>query len=164
MVDDFLVQSDKIGSANFYWSFPSKDQNDKLNLKASLVHQEAAYAVKNTELQRKIDERRAKTSRPNRKELIEKYNTLLSEDKELTKKLDDNKMNDPEEVKRIERQIQVVVEGANRWTDNIWALKKYLTKKKGLSSKEADKMLQIDSNFDYVSADLPSSKKFKSGK
>ena len=50
-----------------------------------------------------------------------------------------NKMNDPEEIKIIEDQIEVILEGANRWTDNTWAVKKYLTKKKGMSPKDVSK-------------------------
>ncbi len=72
--------------------------------------------------------------------------------------LEENKMNDPEEVKRLEKQIGGIVEGANRWTDNIWAIKKYLTKKKGISGKEADRLLRIDGNFDYVTIEPPSKK------
>ena len=30
LVDDFLVLSDKIGSANFFWSFPSKAYQDQV--------------------------------------------------------------------------------------------------------------------------------------
>jgi hypothetical protein len=34
-----------------------------------------------------------------------------------------------------------------------WAIKKYLTKKRGMSGKEVDKQLGIDSSFDYITAD-----------
>ncbi len=37
LVDDGLVLSDKIGSSNFYWSFPSKEYQDRLRNKESLV-------------------------------------------------------------------------------------------------------------------------------
>ena len=93
--------------------------------------------------------------------MIAKYNALLSEDKELSKKLEDNKLNDPEQLKTLEKQINEVVEGANRWTDNIWNVKRYFTKKKGMSSKEVDKLLKITSDFDYVTSELPSSKRSK---
>jgi hypothetical protein len=36
LVDDFLVFSDKIGSANFFWSFPSKAYQDQLVRKETL--------------------------------------------------------------------------------------------------------------------------------
>jgi hypothetical protein len=64
--------------------------------------------------------------------------------------LEDNKKNDPVEVKRMQDLCKKVKNGANRWTDNVWTLKSHMTKKLSLSSKDADKMLQIDGNFDYV--------------
>ena len=49
-----------------------------------------------------------------------------------------------------------------RWTENTWALKKYMVKKKGLSSKEVDKYLHIDAKFEndeYVPEKKKSGKK-----
>jgi hypothetical protein len=36
LVDDSLLLTDKIGSANFFWSFPSKVMVDKMNGKEKL--------------------------------------------------------------------------------------------------------------------------------
>ena len=61
-----------------------------------------------------------------------------------------NKANDPAELERIQKEVIMLKEGADRWTDNIWAVKSYLVKKRGMSGKEVDKMLGIDGNFDYL--------------
>ena len=61
-----------------------------------------------------------------------------------------NKANDPAELKRIQQASIDLKAGADRWTDNVWAIKSYLVKKKGMSGKEVDKMLAIDGNFDYL--------------
>ncbi len=122
---------------------------------------EKTLIERSADLQKKIDERKRETSRPDRGLLIAKYNALLSEDKELSKKLEDNKLNDPEQLKTLEKQINEVVDGANRWTDNIWNVKRYFTKKKGMSSKEVDKLLRITSDFDYVTSEIPTSKRSK---
>jgi len=39
-------------------------------------------------------------------------------------------------MKTLEKSTEAVVESVNRWTDNLWTVKKYLTKKRGMSSKE----------------------------
>lgn len=64
--------------------------------------------------------------------------------------LSKNKANDPEEHKRITREVVVLKAGADRWTDNVWAVKSHLVKRRGMSGKEVDKMLGIDGNFDYL--------------
>ena len=43
----------------------------------------------------------------------------------------------------------MATEAAHRWTDNVFACKSYLTKKRGMSGKEADQYLRITSAFDY---------------
>ena len=67
--------------------------------------------------------------------------------------LDAVRLNDPEQIEQIQKQAKVNLDSANRWTDNIWGVKSYLVKKKGMSGKEVDKQLCIDANFDYLMAD-----------
>jgi hypothetical protein len=55
---------------------------------------------------------------------------------EIDSILEVSKANDPEELERVKRCVDANIDGANRWTDNIWVVKKYLTKKKGMQGKE----------------------------
>jgi len=59
------------------------------------------------------------------------------------------KENDPTVIEELRKELRMTQEAANRWTDNIFACKSYLTKKRGMSGKEADQILQINGNFDY---------------
>ena len=47
-------------------------------------------------------------------------------------------------------------EAANRWTDNIFACKSYLTKKRGMSGKEADQVREggVGSGLQAANGDL----------
>jgi hypothetical protein len=47
-----------------------------------------------------------------------------------------------------EKELQLVTQAAHRWTDNIFECKSYLTKKRGLDKKEANRLLGISPNFD----------------
>ena len=96
--------------------------------------------------------KKAKLSRSDsaRTPKIHKYYNLMEEEKLLIKQLDENKKNDPVEVKKMQDIAKKVKDSANRWTDNVWALKSHMIKKLSLSSKEVDRMLSIDGNFDYV--------------
>ena len=64
--------------------------------------------------------------------------------------LDRTKSFDPEELQRLQAETKTCQQSADRWTDNIWTIKKYLTKKRGLAGKEVDKLLGIDGSFDYL--------------
>ena len=79
-----------------------------------------------------------------------KLEALKDEEKSMDVLLNQNKANNPEELKNIKKQIELNKQAVNRWTDNVFTIKQYLTKKKGMNGKEADKLLKIKDDFDYV--------------
>ena len=74
---------------------------------------------------------------------------LQQEEIELNTIIEESKRNDPEEINRINKLGDANRDSANRWVDNTYAVKSFLTKKRGLPSKEADKYLGINDDFDY---------------
>ena len=53
--------------------------------------------------------------------------------------LDGLKERDPVEIAKFDAAIETCRVGANRWTDNISAVRSFLVKKKGMSAKEVGK-------------------------
>lgn len=85
-----------------------------------------------------------------RKEKLARLAALREESRALEAEVETHKHNDPEVIKELARKVEVARAAANRWTDNTWALKDYLKKKLGRTAKEADLMLGINDDFDYV--------------
>lgn len=71
------------------------------------------------------------------------YEQLLRQEKEYDAVLLAGKANDPKEVNRVLKIATQNMEHANRWTDNTWTVKKFLTSKKGMSGKEVRVLRQI---------------------
>lgn len=71
------------------------------------------------------------------------YEELLRQEKEYDAVLLAGKANDPKEVNRVLKIAAQNMEHANRWTDNTWTVKKFLTSKKGMSGKEVRILRQI---------------------
>lgn len=136
LVDDFLVLTDKIGAANFYWSFPSKAYQDQIHFRESFDASQQALRQAVSETQQAIAEASAVRKADGREEKLRRLAALQAEEKEIDRQLEALKFNDPEEIKRIIREAEANQQAANRWTDNIWAVKSFLTRKKGMSSKE----------------------------
>jgi hypothetical protein len=115
LVDDDLVHSDKIGAAIFFWSFPAEAFVKKQSERESLLSKIAASKESIIEVNDKI--KRAKTSRSDRdrEPKIVKYHELQEEDKKLNKILEENRKNDPVEVKNVLNAAEKVKLGANRW-------------------------------------------------
>lgn len=150
LVDDSLVSTDKIGSGVFFWSFPSAALHKKTlevsRLDSSIKRKRTAL----DEITNLQEEAKQGRNGSGRDEKIRRLNELTEIEVRLRAQLEANKMNDPEQVKIMDEQAKSCMEHANRWVDNTWAVKDFLTKKKGLSSKEADKYLNIKEDFDYL--------------
>jgi Leucine zipper with capping helix domain len=132
----FCSYSDKIGSANFFWSFPSKSYQDRKtaleNLTSALGRSRSSVEEVKTLIHEQSTDRQA-IDRPAKMARLEQ---LKRREVEIDNILEASKANDPEELKRVKRCVEGNIDGANRWTDNIWVVKKYLTKKKGMQGKE----------------------------
>lgn len=150
LVDDFMVSSDKIGSANFFWSFPSKAYQDQINIRDNFTGTKAQLEQNIHNLNEQIVSSKRQRCDPDRDGKLSRLDEMKQQESSLNSQLEQLKYNDPEEIKKILKQADINREASNRWTDNIWTIKTFLTKKKGLPSKEADKFLKIDSSFDYI--------------
>jgi Leucine zipper with capping helix domain len=58
------------------------------------------------------------------------------------------KENDPQALADLQKELDLVKNAANRWTDNVFNCKTYLVKKRGMDKKEAIKILGITPAFD----------------
>ena len=85
---------------------------------------------------------------------LNQYQELLKEEKEYDSIILAGKSNDPVEVNKVLAAANQNMEAANRWTDNMWTLKKYLTSKKGMNGKEV-RVLCSNSNNNSDSNNVP---------
>lgn len=152
LVDDGLVDKDKIGGSNFFWSFPGKkDRQLQIEHETTLTEIESAK-TRVAEAQSKLaDAKRGREEDDDgsRAKKLARMIELEKEKKVKTVELDSLKENDPQALADLEKELKLVTEAAHRWTDNIFTCKSYLTKKRGMCSKEACKLLGITSAFDY---------------
>jgi hypothetical protein len=75
---------------------------------------------------------------------------LKAEREALGKQLAAFAESDPSALKRSQEMAAQAKAASDRWTDNVFTLKSYLVNKFGKEPREADVMLQIKEDFDYV--------------
>lgn len=151
LIDDGLVEKEKIGGSNYFWSFPGK--------KDRMLQIKHAQTLKNIEqVKNKINEASAQLSdakrgredeNGERAAKLQKLKELQESKAKAQSELDKLKENDPQAMVDLEKQYRLCKEAANRWTDNLFSCKSYLVKKRGMSSKEAMKIVGISDTFDY---------------
>ena len=157
LVDDGLVDKEKIGGTNYFWSFPGK--RDRM---LQLQHEETLVNIERlkeqiTEANAKLAD--AKRGREEEEDGDNKENSRASKlarlaeleqsNKKAQVELEKLQQNDPQMLADLEKELKLVTEAANQWIDNVFACKSYLTKKRGMSSKEACRILGITTDFDY---------------
>ncbi|ETI45336.1 hypothetical protein, variant [Phytophthora nicotianae P10297] len=151
LVDDALVDCDKIGSGNYFWSFPSKlSQSRKRKLSELEQHRHTAQE-KLAKVQQNIEEQ--KSLRSDSDERVQKLRRLEEQKAKvngLRTKVQHLAENDPAILEELERKVRMAKEGSDRWTDNVYTLKAWVVKKRGVEGKEVDKWLGIKDDFDYV--------------
>ncbi|GMH60459.1 hypothetical protein TL16_g03056, partial [Triparma laevis f. inornata] len=151
LVDENLVQMKKVGGAKYYWSFPGKKDRDQLTKLNNMLADLESNKRKRTQAEATLSS--AKLGRDDvegeRAKKMKKIEELKSDKVVKTASLEVLKENDPEVIQSLKNELKTCKEAANRWTDNIFSCKSYLTKKRGMSGKEADGFLQITGNFDY---------------
>ncbi|KAF8345822.1 meiotic nuclear division protein 1 [Amanita rubescens] len=151
LVDDGHVQTDKIGSSNFFWSFPSRQGT---LMKAELVAVNDArkiYRTQLTELQATIEgEISARIVTVERAASLEKLTSHKKELEALEKELAAYGDCDPAMFTQTKRAGLLAKEAAVRWTDNYAALVGYFTREKGVDASEVRGYLGIEEDYEEI--------------
>ena len=128
LVDDGLVDKEKIGGSNFYWSFPAK--KDRL---MQVQHEETLQRIQ--QLQTAVQEAshqladakrgREETEDGQRALKLQRLQAIATERAKLSAEYETLKENDPQALADLEKELKLVTEAAHRWTDNIFNCKSY---------------------------------------
>ncbi|XP_025090533.1 meiotic nuclear division protein 1 homolog isoform X1 [Pomacea canaliculata] len=151
LVNDGLVDSEKIGTSIYFWSFPSKASQSRKRKLQDIRSRLEEIKAKSQDLQSQIV--KAKIG----KEDCEERTLLLTELKiqkekkqQLGKELEKYQESDPEILEKLKQEADMAHEAANRWTDNIFSTKSWIKQKFSFEDKQIDQQFGIPSDFDYV--------------
>ncbi|XP_071446960.1 meiotic nuclear division protein 1 homolog [Hetaerina americana] len=151
LVDDGLVDTDKIGTSVYYWSYPSKTRKSKERLLEQKKNQlqeckkklkATSDAVEKAKIGREENEQR----RCILKELSEGKSIL----EELRAEMRKYQGKDPKTMKLLKEQTQIAMDAANRWIDNIFILKHWCVNRFNIEEEKLNKEFGIDPDLDYI--------------
>jgi len=151
LVDDGLVQADKIGSSNFFWSFPSQRGAMMQNRLAVVKESQGAHQVQLLDLRATITaEKAARTDSDARKAALAKLALSKTQVAELATELAAYGACDPVKVEEKKRAVMLAREAAVRWTDNYSMLLSYFTRQSCVEPAEIRKHLGIDDEYEDI--------------
>lgn len=151
LLADGRIESDKIGAGRFYWLFPAAAAQRAKKRKADVDREIDTFEEKKRRLNEEIASAQlGKENTEERKELLKEMKSLEEETKELDEKLAKYADFDPELVAKLKSDAKKAQDAANRWTDNIFVLKKYSRNELNIDNKDFDKMFELPVDFDYI--------------
>ncbi|CAB4490745.1 meiotic nuclear division protein 1 [Rhizophagus irregularis] len=151
LVDDNLVNTDKIGTSNYYWSFPSSALQSRKARIEELMLELQKLKEKNAELQSNIDV--AYDGRENsddRATLLKKVAELEAINKKHQENLALFRECDPALLEAKENHANLALECGNRWTENIFLIQSYCFKKFNIERADFNQQFGIPEEFDTL--------------
>jgi len=128
LTDEGLIRVEKIGGANWYWSFVSDAKKLKEDILSNLTTEEAKLKASIVDIHVQIDEEIAgredddemlKDGNRDRKTLLNAHETLLKEITILTRELAGYSDNDPTEILGRAEETRSLKASAEKWTDYL---------------------------------------------
>ncbi|KAK7069723.1 Meiotic nuclear division protein 1 [Halocaridina rubra] len=151
LVDDGMVDTEKIGTSVYFWAFPSKALSTR---KRKMDELEARLEETNKRLMKsQTNLENAKVGREegeDRQEILEQLAQLESTKEQLTTEIQKYHDCDPEVLKLLKDSVKVAHEAVNRWTDNIYAVKSWCNKKFFIEEATINKQFGIPEDLDYM--------------
>jgi len=151
LVDDELVHKEKVGIFYYYRLFPAK--------KDRVLHLQHEQTLRHIEkYKRKIAKASVSLAdaKRERAKKIARLAELTKERQVAQEELDSVKENkDPQVSLDLKKELDFVKQAANRWTDNVINCKSYLVKERRVDKRDAMKILEITSAFDYPEDKIP---------
>ncbi|GAB1860291.1 Meiotic nuclear division protein 1 homolog [Camponotus japonicus] len=151
LVDDGLVQSEKIGNSIFFWKFPGESiaatERKIADTSKKIVETEFKLQKLKEEIQK---EKELKNDTEERRILLEEVECLKKEEQEIQKQIAKFSVINPEEIAEIKRKAQRVKELANIWTENIFAIQSWSRTKFNISEQDLNKQFNIPDGLDYI--------------
>ncbi|KAJ8597500.1 meiotic nuclear division protein 1 [Rhizopogon salebrosus TDB-379] len=151
LVDDGLVQGDKIGASNFFWSFPSQRgtiiQNRLDNAEEARTSHEAQLAELNATVEH---EKALRPLNESRAAALEQLSSTKKQLAVLQEEIDAYGACDPVKVEEKKRAATLAHEAAVRWTDNYSILLSHFTRQTGMDVQDIRRYLEIGEDYEDI--------------
>ncbi|XP_071547601.1 meiotic nuclear division protein 1 homolog [Panulirus ornatus] len=151
LVDDSMVDTDKIGTCVYFWAFPSKAIStrkrkiDDLNGRL----QEMTKKLK-TSLSKLEQVKVGREECEGREQVLERLSQLESTKVQLMKEIQKYHDCDPEVLNQMKEDCKVAQAAANRWTENIYSVKSWCKNKFFIEEEVLNKQFNIPEELDYI--------------
>lgn len=151
LVDDGMVDTEKIGTSVYFWAFPSKaSQNRKRKIGTLSEQMEEVKKKRKTAESEIAQASMGREDTDDRETILAELSEKQSECERLKHEVEKYRECDPEVMEAMKVETCTAKEAANRWTDNVFSLKSWIKNKFNFEDNVLDKQFDIPEEFDYL--------------
>lgn len=151
LVDDRLVNGEKIGISNYFWSFPSTAMKLRENTLRSLKEELSKLQDSREKMEAQLAEASAsRQESAERTELLQRMAELEAAKATAAAKLEMHRANDPKLLAAKREATKEAKLASNRWTDNIFTLQSYCSNNFNIPRAQFNEQFNLPEDFDYV--------------
>lgn len=151
LVDDAMVDTERIGTSNYFWAYPSKAVHARKRKLETLTAEKDELKKKVQHHEKVLEEaNKGKEESNERAEILAELLVKEKESVELKSKLEQLRECDPEVINDVKKKTMIAKESANRWTDNVFSIKSWCKKKFSIEESSINKNFNIPEELDYI--------------
>ena len=151
LVDDRLVNAEKIGTSNYFWSFPSTAMQSRQNTRNALKEELKRLQEQRSKGEQQLAEASAQREDSSERDgLLGKFNELEEARRLAAGKLEIHRANDPKLLAQKRSEAEKAQQAANRWTDNVFTLQSYCSSHFSIDRSQFNEQFSIPDDFDYI--------------
>lgn len=150
LVDDRLVEQEKIGTSNYFFSFPSQALQKRRNKIEQLMKEISSIREQIIEVDRKISLGHEERFDDGRKEILSMLLKLRMENKDLKNEVEIAKELDPSLFDEKKENLLRLKGDIDTLTDNIFSIQGYCVNNFSISRSSFLEQFSISEDFDYI--------------
>jgi len=151
LLDDNMVDNEKVGGSNYYWCFPNKEANIKQrildDLKRKCIRDRKTLKDLQDSLKEAMDREPDVQDRLQAEETLQELKTKRDN---LISQLDRYKDCDPDLMEKMKDEVDVAKDAVERWTEAVFSVKKYAVDKFHMEPQDVVQNFGIPKDFDYL--------------
>lgn len=147
---DGTIHIEKIGTSKYVWSFESEDRIRNKTKLEKLENELKGIDSEITKWSNKLETAREERKDSEREKDLGGIQTLQAQIDEIQGKISGFEGCDPEKYKEYQQGLQVAKDAAERWTDNVFQICKFIKSKNSMKQSEILQKFEFPADFDYL--------------
>ncbi|KAF7682724.1 Meiotic nuclear division protein 1 like protein [Astathelohania contejeani] len=150
LIDDDLVRCEKLGTSNYYWSFPSHSKILAKHAAEKMVTENESMQHELARLNELIESEAKERPEEGREILIERWNGYKKKIDEIKSQISEYKTCDPDLYDQIKKDISSLTANINKITDDIFILQTFAINKFSVAKSDFNLNFGISDEMDYI--------------